>query len=47
MHMKFKLSILIVALLTFAARTTLPVMAQVPTRRLTNNCYSFLLLACD
>ena len=31
MHMKFKLSILIVALLTFAARTTLPVMAQVPT----------------
>jgi Carboxypeptidase regulatory-like domain len=31
MHIKFKLSLLIVALLTFAARTTLPVMAQVPT----------------
>lgn len=31
MHIKFKLSLLIVALLTLAARTTLPVMAQVPT----------------
>jgi hypothetical protein len=29
MHINFKLSLLIVALLTFAARTTLPVMAQV------------------
>ncbi len=31
MHIKFKLSLLIVALLAFAARTTFPVMAQVPT----------------
>jgi len=31
MHIKFKLTLLIVALLTFAARTTLPVMAQVQT----------------